>query len=412
MSRHNAQVSQLPEEPGAAFLSICGELENCLRSRAEVIVFNALQHCPVPKKYIRVLLTELGFRVIPRDASGISLITDYVTVLRAELGTDRSTAGEGCQHISRREQTYLGVRSGIRRVVISGKAGAGIRKHVLKLLTRSADMLLTTIPETGEWHALQSVLLGAIFAEPELVMRDLLHRHSFFSAYFYSKRLGHLAGNQQSSRHVRQFVWHEEQNYRALLGHGSDSRVLVTIHMGDFTGALKRISMHALRGRTVTSLKREDDTDQVRNLFVPDPDAHEVVRHGTDNPIRIVSALRRGNHTLMALFDLREDFGRTTEVTFFGRPARFVRGPAQLAIMGRAAILPFVTYESGSQSLIEMAPLIDPAPLAGETLQDAGNRITRQLVALAERWIRRSPEQWKYLNNTAAYFATDVSNEK
>lgn len=408
----NVQVAPLPEEPGVELIRVCRELENCLRSRAEVFVFNALRRHPVPKKCIRVLRTELGFRVIPRDASGIGLLTDYVTVLRAELATGNSTSGEGCQVISKREQIYLLVRIGMCRVVNSGKAGTGIRKRVLKLLTRSADMLLTTIPETGQWHKLQIVLLGAVFGEPELVMRDMLYRHSFFSAYFYSKRLVHLTNNGQGDQYVRQFVWPEERNYQSLLAHGSNSRVLVTIHMGDFTGALKRISMHAARGRTVTSLKREDDTDQVRSLFVPDPQAHEVVRHGTDNPIRVVSALRRGNHTLMALFDLREDFGRTTEVTFFGRPARFVRGPAQLAIMGRAAILPFVTYESGRQSMIEMAPLIDPEPLAGETLHDASNRITQLLVNLAERWIRRSPEQWKYLNSTTAYFVTGVFNEK
>ena len=129
----------------------------------------------------------------------------------------------------------------------------------------------------------------------------------------------------------------------------------------------------------------------------------QVLRHGVDSPIEAVAGLRRGDHSLGVLFDLRDDFGTTTEVMFFGCRAHLVKGPALLAIAGRAPIIPFVTWECAGIDVIAMEDLIDTRVLHGESMGAAVTRITQKLALLAERWIKRAPEQWKYLPSLPGY---------
>ncbi len=125
-----------------------------------------------------------------------------------------------------------------------------------------------------------------------------------------------------------------------------------------------------------------------------------------------MAGLRKGNQSLGVLFDLREDFGATTEVLFFGQRARLVKGPALLAILGRAPIIPFVTWECEEVDRIEMEEMIDTRLLEGESLQHAVTRITQALARLAEKWIRRAPAQWKYLPALLGYCNAAAAAER
>ncbi|MDP2284815.1 MAG: hypothetical protein Q8L06_11795, partial [Pseudohongiella sp.] len=96
-----------------------------------------------------------------------------------------------------------------------------------------------------------------------------------------------------------------------------------------------------------------------------------------------------------------------TEVTFFGHRARFVRGPAEMAILGRARIYPFVCFEEAGQACISMESSFLPEVRAGESLEKAVTRVTQTLVSLAEAWIRKNPAQWKYLDRLPHYLILD-----
>ncbi len=66
-----------------------------------------------------------------------------------------------------------------------------------------------------------------------------------------------------------------------------------------------------------------------------------VVRAG--DGAQAVRALRKGD-IVVVLYDLPRRFGRTVEVGFFGRRAHVVRGPAELAVLGHADVLPLFTH--------------------------------------------------------------------
>lgn len=393
--------SEQPDDGDLA--SLCAELEKLLNSRAEIIVLSALQQLRREhQNSIRVVRSETGFSVYaagqPKDSADLQSMIEKVSAL---LNGGQSLSEKLCLRIER----HLHVR--IKSASLHTGTGRIISTLLFRVLKRCSAQL-----DAGYYSEARSVLLACLLSEPEHAIEAMLYRNACMGAQFYSRRMAHLANGKQSERLVREFVWSDEADYRAVIAGDSSSRILLTIHMGDFTGAFKRISSHATADRTATTLKREDTDGGWSQLFANGGTRHSLVRHGSGEPLQIVSRLRRGGHTVAILADLKEDFGQTTEVQFLGRRARFVKGPAQLAVSGRACIYPFVTYQSGSQQHIEFAERITPELLPGENLPEAVNRITQQLVRLAEQWIMRSPDQWKFLSTLPGYFVTEDLNER
>ena len=88
-----------------------------------------------------------------------------------------------------------------------------------------------------------------------------------------------------------------------------------------------------------------------------------------------VRALRRGD-IVVVLYDLPRQFGRTVAVDFFGRHAQVVRGPAEIAVLGRADVLPMFThYEADGVAVTEAKPVI--AARAGVASERAARTPTR-----------------------------------
>lgn len=400
---HGTTTALCPDDstglPRSVLQQHCRQLTATLQRRCEAVSMKALTGCP-PVPGLRLTVSELG--------------------IHAELTADELDERQRVavwQYIQRASQRLdaLPVPSPAERVwlVLARVSQHCIKSHwpitwrrcVLRVLACLSSLVGERIPEHKERQLAQAQALGTALNEPAATLRRWLTGHRFWLEYHYARRLTHLGADGGEDCLLADFVWPERDAYLAYSHAGSASRVLVTIHMGDFFGAFRLIASEADPGRQVTSLRREEDDGRVQRMLVNNPDAHHIARHGIDQPTDIVAALRKGNHTLTALFDLSTHFGETVEVLFFGQPARFVRGPAQMAIMGRARIIPFVTYESGGRQTIEMASAIDAGLRSGESLQDAAARITQQLATLAERWIRQHPEQWKYLDRLLGYFS-------
>jgi lauroyl/myristoyl acyltransferase len=109
-----------------------------------------------------------------------------------------------------------------------------------------------------------------------------------------------------------------------------------------------------------------------------------------------IRELRRGS-IMVVLYDLPERFGRTVEIEFFGRRANFVRGPAEIALLGNADILPvFTHYDATGASIVEAMPVIAARAVpAGERARRTAD-IAQRLCTLAEQQIRAHPSQWAH----------------
>ncbi len=380
----------------ATFSGLCRTFEAILASRSESVAGEVLRCLPVPVQGVRVVRSEHGLKVIElgnADTREISVALASFIVHFAERLPRLSWAE--CFEVWARKRAQQ---------CMKGESVLRNKRRWLWVLSSLQLRFQQWQPANKKWLQNQHLFLSCLLHEPQARIEEMWREHLFWFYYNYARRLLHLHNRPESTGYLANFVWPEKNDYRRLTHNSDASRVVVSIHMGDFFGAFRALSGLSDFGRQVISLRRDTIADHGMQHFSADRMNHRVVFHHQLQPSAIVSALRRGGCTLATLFDLREDFGRTVAVDFFGHRARFVKGPAQLAIMGRSPIFAFVCYERQGRNCIEMAPAIDTRLNPGESLQQATVRVTQALVKLAECWIRRWPAQWKYLTTLPAYF--------
>ena len=114
------------------------------------------------------------------------------------------------------------------------------------------------------------------------------------------------------------------------------------------------------------------------------------VRQHVDTALRIRERLQQ-NHAIGMLLDrhLGKD---SVEVSFFGRPTKFLRTPAVMAAFSGAPIVPCFVYRDGGGFAVETGPIIRVATTGD---RDANVRDAVQAVAtLIERQTRQHPQYW------------------
>lgn len=288
--------------------------------------------------------------------------------------------------------------------VMQGDLLQGQQAFALSVLHALKFPLRRFLPHARRRDDAAARVIGLLLQEPQARARALLKAHALQSELIYRRLRDETAG-------PGQFLWTERPDYREWLRRNPGSRVLVTLHMGNFLGAFRCLAAQAESGRQVLSLQRELQHD-LSGLHNVDPRLrHQVLPRTPSTSAKAVAALRAGNTTLAILCDLSASHGDTVTVAFFGFPARLVRGPALLAILGRAPLIPFVTFERNGRDFIHMAPEMPGALQPGESLAEGVRRLTGMLVALMERWIRLAPTQWRFLPAAAMYLAAPVKAE-
>lgn len=381
-------------------LTLKRQVEARLNSRLQPMSFRLLMSLPEAYRSFRIVNGELGFRV--------SLL-DRDQYLQTELEAALATLEKEYRllpAIGLAEKLALRARNLAWRVIESTSPLPVVRV-CLRVLASAQTVLSLQAPDARSYHQIKIGALCDVMQEPQQEITRYVHQHQFYLYWNYALRLRHLRHANSDNVQVADIDWSERADYAAMSSVCKDSRVLVTIHMGNFFGAFRCIADGLQEPRPVMSLRREGETEGIKNLHQRIANNHQVFMHGKDNPVHIVKALRAGGQTLSVMFDLGGDFGETTDVMFFGHPARFVRGPAEMAILGRARIYPFVCFEDAGRARIHMEPSFMPDVRAGESLHDAVNRVTQTLVSLAERWIRQHPAQWKYLDRLPHYLILD-----
>lgn len=392
----DSSCAKVPVNAMSGFHLQCSRLQQVLASRSESVIGDALKSMPVPVAALRIVRSESGLRLrVPENNFSRDQETDLMNYVNVFINN--------LPPVSLAERLEVAVRWQT-QYCMTGAQALPVKQRRLRALGWLRLWLLRRQSGPAGLLRQQQLLLSCLFHEPERKIRSLWREHLFWFHFNYARRLMHLENRTGSVDYLKKFVWPDKADYRRVTQNNSASRVLLSIHMGDFFGAFRALSDLSGSGRQVISLRRDRNADHGMQHFSAERITHQVVYHDQQHAAAIVGALRRGHHTLATLFDLRDDFGSTVVVDFFGQPARFVKGPAQLAIMGRCQIFPFVCFEHQGRHCIEMAPVIDTRLREDECLHRASVRITQALVNLAEGWIRRWPAQWKYLPVLPAYF--------
>lgn len=275
---------------------------------------------------------------------------------------------------------------------------------MLKLLHSLKYPLRRHLPHAHRRDEASALVIGLVLREPRSRVLVLLREQSRQAEQIFQR--------QRMAPHIAEsFQWPEREDYRTWLRHNPGSRVLVTMHMGNYPGAFRCLAAEVETGRRVISLQREQQQDLMALHHVDSRLHHAVLPRTATSATAVVAALRGGRTTLAILADLGDRFGDAETVPFFGFPARLVRGPALLAILGRAPLVPFVAFEQDGSDHIRMAPVISAELEQGESLAQGVRRLTCLLAIQMESWIRMAPAQWRFLPAAGMFFNVPVSGD-
>jgi len=389
-----AAEAHCANQPDRAVQIICEALEDEFNRRLPQVLGVTLYQHPLPDVGVRCVqaVTQIRLERTQRrySARQSTALLEYADLISRSMPVT-TFAERICMALHR--LTHLSA---------SGRKWLLLRRILLPCLQRLSWSLLHLVPLARQHRAQVCAMLSVILSEPERRAATILRAHQDGIRRGLADSTWRHAGDGHGSRSAC-FVWSERAAYRKLISGSSASRVLATIHMGDFLGAFNCLSVEAEPGWQALTLVREIDEQHVAAPRVANM-RQRVLRPGEYAATEIVASLRKGGHSLCILFDLREGFGGTVGVQFFGRNANSVKGPAALAIASGSPIIPFVTfYERGAPHL-EMPELIDTQLRPDESFQAGVTRVTQQLMSLAENWIRRFPDQWKFLPQFPLYF--------
>jgi lauroyl/myristoyl acyltransferase len=211
-------------------------------------------------------------------------------------------------------------------------------------------------------------------------------------------RLANKGPTSVNSRHS-ELTFLDMKRVVSYLNSHRQGLIIATIHMGDYLNALFTLSRSVSGDRQVFVVRNKawsSEEEKLISRFQSNQLSVTIIRHDVAAARKVIRELRKGS-VIILLFDLSESWGATTTVRFLGRPMELVRGPAELALVGRADILPVMChFNSQCTSVAEAFPIIRPARSANHQLIESTQQITQRLVDIADRHIRKHPEQWHH----------------
>ncbi len=204
--------------------------------------------------------------------------------------------------------------------------------------------------------------------------------------------------------------------YKTLLQQDTRSRIIATFHFGDFVFGLNR-------------LLRVDPPDRERIEFTQrvSEDAYfsnmqrafndQVTTASQQWPVANPAASGLGKKlqgdalTVVMFCDLPPAFGATARVDFLDRAANFPRGAATLALRYQLPLLPVISYFDKGRHHIAIAPQIETTTRRPLDRKGRVAQLTQQLCNFLEGFVRRYPEQWRFLSALPSYYTAPAKRQ-
>lgn len=173
--------------------------------------------------------------------------------------------------------------------------------------------------------------------------------------------------------------------------------LLITMHMGEFQLGFLKLAASLRSKRNIFAFKiseRNADEDALFAAFARESQHIEPLRAGQDGGRRAYLELRKGNVVMMTV-DLEVHVTSRSTVEFFGRPCQMQNGPATLALLTGAVIVPIINYTdaAGVDTVRVETPLDTKAQFTGEPPRAIIDRLTQQIATLMQTWIAIDPTQ-------------------
>lgn len=183
-----------------------------------------------------------------------------------------------------------------------------------------------------------------------------------------------------------------EINLKRALAHGNGA-ILATAHSGNWELLGAALALHGYPIVAVAQKQANDAMDRLINEYRTLAGMHVTYKNGVREMIRLLGK----GHIIGMLMD--QDAGRDgIAVEFFGREASCAQGPAFLARLKHAPVVPmFITdHGDGTHTLfIQKAIWVEDTEDKEADIRHATVRLTR----LIEAHIRAYPTEWFWLHN-------------
>lgn len=195
------------------------------------------------------------------------------------------------------------------------------------------------------------------------------------------------------------------------------SRLIATFHFGDFVYGMNYLMSQDPTARRTLVLVKEASCrayfDNMRRAFgarAARPQDQRLVDRVS--VATLCTELRKQPVNLITFCDLPEHFGASRCLPFLGRSALFPRGLATLAIRSELPVLPVINYFDGGVNKVYLAPQLEPRRYRNQGASRAMQCLTRDLIRLLELFVRRRPEQWRYLSILPARLQRTVRGDE
>jgi len=171
-------------------------------------------------------------------------------------------------------------------------------------------------------------------------------------------------------------------------------KVFVTAHLGSWEVAIGAASRR-VRGPGAVVIRRIDNpflNAIVRRLRLS-RESEWIEKRGAS--AQALRRLRAGES--VALLADENGGSRGIFVDFFGRPASTHKTPALLSALSGAPIVAGAAIRRGDRFLYRLA-VVEPRAAALPDADAEIRRLTAEVAAVVERWVRDSPTQWRWIH--------------
>jgi lauroyl/myristoyl acyltransferase len=240
------------------------------------------------------------------------------------------------------------------------------------------------------------------------IRSNWIYLKSLYSFIIFSKNYADRAFN-STNEIIEQAekIYIEGEHHAAEALSSGRPLLITTIHMGDFQlGFLRLMTRFKPKRKTFLFKLNPGDQKEVALMKAFDQVKAEptVLRVDESGGKAAYLALRQ-SHIVVLTIDLEVNVKSRSVIDFFGKPCHMQNGPATIAVLTKALVVPVVAFtNSKGQKIVRIEPMIDSdAKVHGATVEQRINQVTQQLANQMQQWLTDSPSQahlWTYIADT------------
>jgi lauroyl/myristoyl acyltransferase len=211
---------------------------------------------------------------------------------------------------------------------------------------------------------------------------------------------------EKSLQKAELFQMKDEELLQNFASYHNGGIVLLTIHLGDYLHMLLRL-VRDMKPRNIVTIRRHWTVEDKIRFGKAEHFGHKIIPliNDAQSARTIVKELRKGALAIL-LFDLPERWGSSAPVRIFSQDFSWVKGPIELALLGKASLIPVFTFQQNEQWYCDLHA-VRSYEAVGHFDQDYCRSELQQCAEIAQYYIRNNVTQWENWHLVPEMFAAN-----